>query len=275
MSEKNEDTEIDHSPKNKAAAPQHILFGQTQTAVGDPDAISPVQQGFQHPYVPEANLPSPALPPIQPVQSNHHTQISNNQRILQQPEIESWNDFWKSFRVYLFGEKDWTRKRLLLCLQFQDPNFFDGSWTDLAGLSSTWFLLDFGFYFLIVNSYKLMNKIWRTQDLEDVYLIVFDYSSRIIASTSLGAVVGGAIFIAMARNRWKLQFYGFLLLLVLFSVVGIVFIKLIDGRYFATTIVIYCLCHLAFNLGPNTSTFVVSRLSYHLWELLANENRRR
>jgi PHS family inorganic phosphate transporter-like MFS transporter len=201
----------------------------------------------------EEHLPEPAP------RENGLLKSSSNKPVTPQPELESWADFLKSFRIYLFGEELWTWRRLWLCLQFRDQHFFDGSWTDLAGLSSTWFLLDFGFYFLIVNSFKLMTKIWANADPDDVYTVIFQYAWRIIASTSIGAVAGGAIFIAMARNRWKLQFYGFLALVALLVVVGIVFIKLIGGRYFATFIVLYCFCHLAFNLGPNTSTFVVSK----------------
>ncbi|ORY08779.1 major facilitator superfamily domain-containing protein [Clohesyomyces aquaticus] len=193
----------------------------------------------------------------QPEQPEGH-QLTNGRRSQVQPGLESWRDFWKGFRLYLFKDEPWTWNRLCLCLQFRDKHFFDGSWTDLAGLALSWWLLDFGFYFLIVNSFKLMTKIWAADDPDDVYIVIFQYGWRIIASTSLGAVVGGAIFIAMARNRWKLQLYGFLVLFVLFVVAGIVFIKLFGGRYFAIFIALYCLCHLAFNVGPNTSTFVIA-----------------
>lgn len=240
------------SPRRRPMAPQDLIFKEPRVTVNDPDIIAPVDHGAQHMDGYGEVLPIPAL------QLDHPADTPSDRQLPQQPELESWEDFWKSFRLYLFGKKDWTWARLWLCLQLQDEHFFDGSWTDLAGLAFTWFLLDFGFYFLIVNSFKLMTRIWATDDPDIVYTVIFQYAWRIITSTSIGAVAGGAIFIAMARNRWKLQFYGFLVLVALFVISGVVFIKLIGGRYFATFIVLYCLCHLSFNLGPNTSTFVVS-----------------
>ena len=76
----------------------------------------------------------------------------------------------------------------------------------------------------------------------------------------MGAVIGGAIFIVMARYRRNLQLYGFLILAGLFVIVGVVYIKLLGGRYFAAIIVLYCACNLFFDFGPNTSTFVVSTI---------------
>jgi PHS family inorganic phosphate transporter-like MFS transporter len=241
------------SPRRRPMAPQDLIFKEPRVTMNDPDAITPVHHGAQHVGGYGEDLPTPAL------QLDHPTHTPNGRQLPSQPEMESWQDFWKSFGKYLFGKEAWTWRRLGLCLQLRDTHFFDGSWTDLAGLAFTWFLLDFGFYFLIVNSFKLMTRIWVTEDPDDVYKVIFQYAWRIITSTSIGAVAGGAIFIAMARNRWKLQLYGFLVLVVLFVISGVVFIKLIGGRYFATFIVLYCLCHLSFNLGPNTSTFVVSQ----------------
>ena len=240
------------SPRMRPMAPQDLIFKDPRVTVNDPDVIAPVHHGAQHMGGYGEDLPTPALQPDLP------THTPGDRQSPRQPEMESWEDFWKSFGIYLFDTEPWTWKRLWLCLQLRDTHFFDGSWTDLAGLAFTWFLLDFGFCFLIVNSFKLMTRIWATDDPDIVYTVIFQYAWRIITSTSIGAVAGGAIFIAMARNRWKLQFYGFLVLVALFVISGVVFIKLIGGRYFATFIVLYRLCHLSFNLGPNTSTFVVS-----------------
>ena len=251
-------------------APQDLIFKGPRVTENDPDVIAPVNHSAQHMNGYGEDLPTPALQLDRPADTTSARQLPR------QPELESWADFWKSFQIYLFDVEPWTWERLWLCLKLQDNHFFDGSWTDLAGLAFTWFLLDFGFYFLIVNSFKLMTRIWATDDPDDVYTVIFQYAWRIITSTSIGAVAGGAIFIAMARNRWKLQFYGFLVLVALFVISGVVFIKLIGGRYFATFIVLYCLCHLSFNLGPNTSTFVVSgqpSLNQSLAHLFADSRR--
>lgn len=153
------------------------------------------------------------------------------------PTADTWTDFWDGFRAYLFT---------------------DGSWTDLAGTSLTWFQLDFAFYMILVNSQDLISKIWATPEYTEIFDMLMQPSYRAIISTSAGALIGGALFIAMARYRWNLQFYGFLILAVLFVIVGACFIALLGGRYFAAVIVFYCLCNLFFDFGPNTSTYVVS-----------------
>jgi len=221
-------------------------------------------------YMPEIGVTSPVPHDIQLHREDgiDHLSYENEESVLQdperlrseilRPELESWSDFRKSLREYLFGLEPWTLRRFWLCLRLKDEHFFDGSWTDLAGLSSTWFLLDFGFYFLIVNSFKLMGKIFAKIDPDDVYTEIYQYAWRIITSTSIGAVAGGALFIFMARLRWKLQLYGFIILVALLVAAGVVFIKLIDGPFYVVFIVLYCFCHLVFNAGPNFSTFVVS-----------------
>ncbi|KAH0541837.1 hypothetical protein FGG08_003720 [Glutinoglossum americanum] len=87
----------------------------------------------------------------------------------------------------------------------------DGNWTDLAGTASTWLLLDFSFYFLGVNSSQIIANIWGTSDTATVYEILMQNGWRALITTSIGAMVGGAIIIPM----------------------------------------------LFFNLGPNTTTFMI------------------
>jgi PHS family inorganic phosphate transporter-like MFS transporter len=168
---------------------------------------------------------------------------------------ESWSEFWHGFREYLFGTEKWTLRRFWRSVMSKDEH--DGSWTDLAGTASTWFCLDFSFYFLTVNSPKLISKIWDSPNFTGLYPMLQDYSTRAIISTSIGALLGGAMFIVMAKRRWQIQLFGFLALAVLFVVVGVCFITLLGGRYFAVVIILYIACNLVFDFGPNTATFVV------------------
>jgi MFS transporter, PHS family, inorganic phosphate transporter len=186
---------------------------------------------------------------------------NSNESVQESYGKEEFREFLRGFITYLFGKEPWSKDRLWNIIQFKDTHFFEGSWTDLAGTSFTWFLLDFSFYFLTVNSPTLISKIWDSPGYTVLYRMLMDYSWRAMISTSTGALIGGAIFIAMAKYRWNLQLYGFLILGALFLVVGVCFMKLVGGRYFAAVIVLYTACNLFFDLGPNTSTFIVRLLT--------------
>jgi PHS family inorganic phosphate transporter-like MFS transporter len=155
---------------------------------------------------------------------------------------ETWREFAVSF---------WTFLRT------------NGNWTDLAGTSLSWLLLDFAYYFLSVNNPTILNKLWNTQGIPlPTYQQLVQNGCRALIAVSAGSVVGGGIFIAMARFRWQLQYYGFMMLGAAFVVVGVCFVVLLNTRYFAAVIVLYALCSLFFDLGPNTSTYVVRILFF-------------
>ncbi|KAH9210727.1 inorganic phosphate transporter 1-4 /Pi cotransporter [Leptodontidium sp. 2 PMI_412] len=133
----------------------------------------------------------------------------------------------------------------------------DGNWTDLVGTSATWALLDFSFYFLGINSWKVIAKIWDTPPYTSVYQYIIQFSWRALISVSVSSMIGGALFIAMAKHRHNLQMFGFLILAVFLIAVGGTFATLLGGRYFAAIIVLYFFTQLFFDFGPNTSTFVI------------------
>lgn len=142
---------------------------------------------------------------------------------------ETWREFWVGLWAFLYT---------------------DGNWTDLAGTSLSWMTLDFAFYFLSVNNPKILDKLWKSTGTEhplDTMLMENGYRAMIAVST--GAVVGGAVFIAMARYRWHLQLYGFWILAATFVVVGASFVVLLRTRYFAAVIVLYAISSLFFDLG--------------------------
>jgi PHS family inorganic phosphate transporter-like MFS transporter len=134
----------------------------------------------------------------------------------------------------------------------------DGNWTDLAGTSLAWMALDFAFYCLSVNNPNILNKLWNTQDPLPVYPALVQNAYRALIAVSIGSLIGGYLFIVMARYRWTLQYYGFWVLTGGFIVVGVCYMTLLNTRYFAAVIVLYSLCSLFFNLGPNTSTDAIS-----------------
>lgn len=152
---------------------------------------------------------------------------------------DSWSEFWSGLYAYLFKE---------------------GNWTDLAGTSITWLVLDFAFYFLGVNSPKILSRMFGGGGMTTTPLheILLENGYRAMIAVSTGAILGGALFIAMAGWRWHLQLYGFAFLGGLFIIVGVCFVTLIDSPFSAAVIVLYVLCNLFFNFGPNTSTFTIS-----------------
>lgn len=153
---------------------------------------------------------------------------------------ETWSEFWIGFYSFMIVE---------------------GNWTDLAGTSLAWMTLDFAFYFLGVNSPKVLSKIWNAMDeKEPLHYLLMENGNRAMIAVSIGAILGGLIFIKLAGFRWHLQVSGFWILAALFVAVGVSYVLLLQTRYFAAVIVLYSICSLFFNFGPNSSTFVVSHV---------------
>jgi PHS family inorganic phosphate transporter-like MFS transporter len=151
---------------------------------------------------------------------------------------ETWYEFWTGFYAFMIT---------------------DGNWTDLAGTSLSWTVLDFAFYFLGVNSPKVLSKIWNaTDDSQSIYFVLMENGNRALIAVSIGAILGGLLFIKLVGFRWHLQVSGFWILAALFVAVGVSYVLLLRTRYFAAVIVLYSICSLFFNFGPNSSTFVVS-----------------
>lgn len=203
----------------------------------------------------------------------------------------SWKEFWKGFHDFLFkpdspNVSESEGENIPPQLDGHvEPNgsaaperhWTDGNWTDLAGTSQAWFLLDFSYYFLGVNSWKAIANVWDTPAYTSVYQLVIQFSWRALVSVSVSSMIGGALFIAMAKYRHNLQTYGFLTLAAFLIAVGATFVTLLGGRYFAAIIVLYFFTQLFFDLGkcclvpllmvndkklillsgPNTSTFIV------------------
>lgn len=150
---------------------------------------------------------------------------------------DTWKEFWFGFYQFFIVK---------------------GNWTDLAGTSLSWMMIDFAFYCLSVNNPMILNKLWNEDAVLSVYDTLLQNAYRALIAVSTGTMVGGALFIIMNRHRWALQYYGFWILVGIFVIVGVCFVTLVGTRYFAAVIVLFSLGSLFFNLGPNTSTYVVS-----------------
>jgi PHS family inorganic phosphate transporter-like MFS transporter len=144
-------------------------------------------------------------------------------------------------------------------------NFFitEGNWQYLLGTSLAWLFLDFAFYGLGLSSPQIVSSIW--QDPNDAHSTVFsslrDNSLHTLVMVSIGTIVGGLLMIKVIKyaSPRSIQLWGFLVLTVLFVVTGSAWTKLLDNSR-SGLIVLYVLSHIAFNLGPNVTTFIVSSI---------------
>lgn len=138
----------------------------------------------------------------------------------------------------------------------------EGNWQYLLGTSLAWLFLDFAFYGLGLSSPQIVSHIW--QDPKDgrpnVFNSLRDNSLHTLVMVSIGTTIGGLLMIKVIKyaSPKSIQFWGFLVLFVLFIVTGSAWTNLLDTSR-SGLIVLYVLSHIAFNLGPNVTTFIVSR----------------
>ena len=177
----------------------------------------------------------------------------------------------------------------------------DGNWKDLFATSVNWMLLDFTFYLLGVNSSNFIPTLFgqsndgKTKDgkAKSPYSILIDQEQHIMESSSVGALVGSLLAIAILHTRTKkwlprlfnsprrLQTWGFAILAILFLIVGNLYYTLPETGALIAIVFFYQLCHLFYNFGrlnpscldfqsktdisaagPNTTTFIVSHTSF-------------
>jgi PHS family inorganic phosphate transporter-like MFS transporter len=101
-----------------------------------------------------------------------------------------------------------------------------------------------------------------------VYKTLRDNSLHTLVMVSIGTVTGGLLMIKLVKHvsPKTIQLWGFLVLFVLFIVTGSAWKALLEPDTRSGLIVLYVLIHIAFNLGPNVTTFIVSNLiAYQLY----------
>ena len=89
--------------------------------------------------------------------------------------------------------------------------------------------------------------------------MLLDNTTQSLVLTSVGTMVG-SLLIIKAIKYWSskaIQFYGFIALTILFLTIGGAFGKLLNSDYKGIIIMLYVLCQIAFNLGPNTTTYII------------------
>ena len=141
--------------------------------------------------------------------------------------------------------------------------FEDGNWTDVLATSVNWMLLDFTFYLLGVNSSSFVPTLFGQIPGYRLppYNWLISNERHIMESTSVGALIGSALAILTMHlySRKRIQTWGFLILGVLFVVVGALYVTLPSTNAHAAIVVFYGICQLFYYLGKSISLTIVMK----------------
>ncbi|GFF79147.1 inorganic phosphate transporter PHO84 [Aspergillus udagawae] len=147
---------------------------------------------------------------------------------------------WKDFKLFL-RQKDNFRK--------------------LAATSLCWFCLDLPFYGLGLISPRITRTIWFGSKLPrtSLYQLLFQTAYQSIVVVSSGAIVGSLLSILTIDKlgRRNIQLNGFFWLFLLNVVIGASFQHLVKQDDPSALVVLYILCQIFFNFGPNTTTYML------------------
>jgi PHS family inorganic phosphate transporter-like MFS transporter len=146
-------------------------------------------------------------------------------------------------------------------VEFKQYFWHDGNLRTLIATSFCWMALDLPFYGLGMSSPHIISTIWYGKHIPTlpIYnLIVHDVWQSLVV-VSLGAIIGCLItlYTIDRLGRRNIQMNGFFWLFVLFVVIGGSFNHLYETGGSAAIIVLYILCQIFFNFGPNTTTYIM------------------
>ncbi|KAJ1955831.1 hypothetical protein EC988_001669 [Linderina pennispora] len=130
----------------------------------------------------------------------------------------------------------------------------------LLGTSITWFALDVAFYGINLNSSVVIGAIGFAGDIvkdTPYHYIIRNCLGNIIINM-LGSVPGYwvSVFTIEKLGRKKIQIVGFIMLTILYVVLGFAYHKILDNSV-AAFIVLFTLAQFFQNFGPNVTTFVI------------------
>lgn len=124
----------------------------------------------------------------------------------------------------------------------------------LIGTTMSWFFLDLAFYGLGLNNTIVLHAIGYAEG-DNLYLKLYNQAVGMIILACAGSIPGywTAVFTIDTLGRKPLQILGFLLLTILFCVMGFKLHDLNESALLA----LYVVGQFLFNAGPNTTTFIV------------------
>lgn len=151
----------------------------------------------------------------------------------------SWKDFCAYFR-------EWKNFKVLL------------------GCAWSWFALDIAFYGLGLNSSIVLKAIGFGSSAEKgtrgVYKTLYNISSGNLI-LAIGGLVPGYYATFLFIDSWgrkPIQYMGFILLTIIFLVLGVGYDKLTaTSAARGGFVALYCLANFFQNFGPNTTTFII------------------
>ncbi|PTB64797.1 inorganic phosphate transporter [Trichoderma citrinoviride] len=138
-----------------------------------------------------------------------------------------------------------------------DVMSYFGTWRNfkvLLGTTMSWFFLDLAYYGLGLNNSLVLSAIGYA-DGHTLYHKLYNQAVGMIILACAGSIPGywAAVFTIDSVGRKPLQFIGFLLLTVIFCVLGFCFHALSE----TAMLVLYIVAQFLFNAGPNTTTFII------------------
>lgn len=141
----------------------------------------------------------------------------------------SWGDFYRHY-------SQWKHGKVLL------------------GTAGSWFFLDVAFYGLGLNNSIILQAIGYSKGA-NMYKVFYNTAVGNLIIVCAGAIPGYWLTVATVDTvgRKPIQLIGFILLTIIFVIIGFAYHKLHEGGLLA----LYILAQLFFNWGPNATTFIV------------------
>lgn len=167
--------------------------------------------------------------------SEGHPDEINRAAVLQDARVRldapkaSWRDFWRHY-------SKWRHGKVLL------------------GTAGSWFFLDVAFYGLSLNNTIILTAIGYAGG-NNVYEVFHNTAVGNLIIVLAGAIPGYWATVATVDTvgRKPIQLGGFIVLTVLFVIIGFAFNRLGEHALLA----LYVLAQFFFNFGPNATTFIV------------------
>ncbi|KAF7317202.1 Inorganic phosphate transporter [Mycena chlorophos] len=142
-----------------------------------------------------------------------------------------------------------------------------GKWENgkvLLGTAISWFALDTAFYGLGLNSSIILTAIGfgspSTSGTQGVYDSLYNVAIGNLILAAAGLIPGyyACFFLIDSWGRRPIQLMGFIVLTVLFAIMGFGYDKLVQTTAGKDLFVfLYCLTNFFSGFGPNTTTFVI------------------
>ncbi|KAJ9145213.1 Mfs phs inorganic phosphate transporter [Coniochaeta hoffmannii] len=160
-------------------------------------------------------------------------ELQRVQAVQQATELEVPKASWADFLAY-YGK--WKNAKVLI------------------GTAGSWFFLDIAFYGLSLNNSVILSAIGYTGG-STVYQVLFNNAVGNIIIVCAGTVPGYWFTVALCDvwGRKPIQIMGFVILIILFCILGFAYDKLGQSGIFA----LITLAQFFIQFGPNTTTFIV------------------